>query len=147
MLLFHSCILIVPDTGTRLQCSRFFLEKFLIPMGTRKRPDDKKVEKMKASTKIQGFKLVSGEKSRGLELKIQLYNRYVLCECYVDIKFTKYHNSLVCHYFRTCNFSYPHIITTAQTNSFPLLNFYHHKTPLIYLICVYMQIWNTIMMF
>ena len=138
MLLFHSCILIVPDPGTRLQCSRFFLEKFLIPMGTRKRQDDKKVEKMKASTKIQGFKpLFFGEKSRGLEWKIQLYNIFFARVMLISSLGTKYHNSLVCHYFRTCNFSYPHIITTAQTNSFPLLNFYHHKTPIIYLICVY----------
>jgi len=71
--------------GTRLQCSRFFLEKFLIPMGTRKRPDDNKVEKMKANMEtcleeMERIWLKNGQKDFIAGGKISVADILAACE-------------------------------------------------------------------
>jgi len=71
--------------GTRLQCSRFFLEKFLIPMTFRNRPNENKVAKMKTNMEncleeVERVWLKNGEKDFIGGGKISVADILAACE-------------------------------------------------------------------
>jgi len=71
--------------GTRLQCARFFLEKWLIPISTRTPPNEKKVAQMKANMEkclqeIEDIWLQGGKKDFVTGSKISVADILAACE-------------------------------------------------------------------